>query len=234
MCEGGCGSPGCFPCPDSPKVNIPGNYTISATEVSNADYELFLNEDFAPGFLDSWLPPECAWKTDFTPDEWPSSDNLPVAGVDWCDAWAYCEWSGQHMCGKVGGGPSPMNDVQNPNTNEWFKACSQGGIKNYPYGLVYNGALCNGVDAGFEELTEVGSIATCQGGYNGIYDMSGNVWEWTNECVVDGQIPAQDQQCRQRGGSFYSNGPTLRCGVDSTRARNFRNDNLGIRCCDSL
>jgi hypothetical protein len=233
VCEGVCGTPECGACPDVGQVAIPGGFTVGATEVSNSQYAEFLGVEFTAEFLAGWLPAECGWKTDFTPDEWPGAVDVPVAGVDWCDAWAYCEWSGQRLCGRVGGGPAAQNEVQNPQLNEWFKACSGGGIKNYPYALNYNASACNGMDAGFGELTDVGSLASCVGGYAGIFDMSGNVWEWEDACDPNPNVAPQDQECRQRGGSFYSNANNLRCGVDSVRARNYRNDNLGIRCCDT-
>jgi sulfatase modifying factor 1 len=233
-CAGICGTENCGDCPENGAVAIPGNYSIGATEVRNGDYQAFLDVDFTSEFLDGWLPAECSWKTDFTPDDWPANPeaDLPVNGVDWCDAWAYCEWSGQHMCGRIGGGAVSLADVQNLMTSEWYKACTGGGVKNYPYALNYMAAACNGLDAGIGELTPIGSLMTCVGGYAGIFDMSGNVWEWENSCDTDPQVPSETQECRQRGGSFYSDGPTLRCGVASVRARNYRNDNLGIRCCD--
>jgi sulfatase modifying factor 1 len=69
------------------------------------------------------------------------------------------------------------------------------------------------------------------GGYAGIFDMSGNVFEWSNTCNVDDMLPDNQQECRQHGGSYFSDGPTSRCGIDSVRPRDYRNINLGFRCC---
>ncbi|MCA9485189.1 MAG: SUMF1/EgtB/PvdO family nonheme iron enzyme, partial [Nitrospina sp.] len=147
-----------------------------------------------------------------------------VVGVDWCDATAYCAWAGKRLCGEVGGGPADINDLMNVQNNEWFRACTQGGIKNFPYGLNYNGNRCNTLESGLNDLAPVGSFANCEGGYPGLFDMSGNVWEWTNACNNMGE-------CRRRGGSFFSTGNTASCLIDSVRPRDFRTDHHGLRCC---
>ena len=233
-CAGECGTPNCGDCPEVVDVDIAGGFSITSTEVSHAAYAQFLAVDFDPGFFAAWLPAECEWKNDFTPTDWvPNSpEDLPVVEVDWCDAWAYCAWSGQQLCGKIGGGNIPKADIDNPALDQWHKACTGGGNTIYPYGVGYDPAACNGLDAGFEQLVGVGALASCEGGYPGLFDLSGNVWEWENSCLVDPMKPAQDHNCQQRGGSYFSDDQALRCAVDSTRTRNFRADHLGIRCCD--
>jgi formylglycine-generating enzyme len=226
QCVSTCGTPNCGACPSGPtRVDLDG-YAIDSTEVTAGQYAQFLAIDYAV----SALPPGCEFKTDFTPDEWPFNppQNIPAVGVDWCDAWAFCTWAGKRLCGAIGGGPAELSDVQNPAKNEWYRACAGGGVSNYPYGLNYDGKACNTVDAGFEQLITVGTLPTCEGGYDGVFDMSGNAWEWTNACND------ATNQCRRRGGSFYSDGLTSRCGIDSLRERDFRSLNHGFRCCADL
>jgi sulfatase modifying factor 1 len=235
-CTGECGSPGCGDCPNSPTEGI-DDYTIGATEVTNAEYAQFLAVEFEAGFVAGWLPPECDWKFDFTPDQWQDdlTPNLPVVGVDWCDAWAYCEWSDQHLCGAVGGGPIDLDDINDPALAQWHRACTGGGgTPLYPYGAMYDPGACNGADAGFEQLLEVGSLRNCNGGYPGIFDMSGNVWEWENSCDVIPLIEPEEHLCQMRGGSYFSDAMNLLCSADLSRVRSHRDDNVGIRCCGVL
>ncbi|MCA9683170.1 MAG: SUMF1/EgtB/PvdO family nonheme iron enzyme, partial [Myxococcales bacterium] len=168
-------------------------------------------------------------------DSWASQSNgnvdWPVSRVDWCDAWAYCTWSGGHICGLVGGAPEQMNDYNNATTNEWYRACTDGGTLLYPYGNSYDPNACNGMDAALGTKAEVGSLAGCEGGVAGLFDMSGNVFEWTSACAEADNTPDETEECRYRGGSYFSPSNTLRCSVNATRPRNYRNTNTGIRCC---
>ena len=228
LCENTCGAVDCGECPNGSTVMV-GNYIIDGTEVTAAAYGDFLAIEFDPEYFAQLLPQGCEFKSDFTPDQFPAepSDFIPVVGIDWCDAMAYCTWAGKHLCGAIGGGEAPLNEVQNPATNEWYRACTGGGISNYPYGLMYDPTACNTSDAGWNQLTDVGGLPNCEGGFDGLFDMSGNVWEWTNSC--------NDQnECQRRGGSLFSNGPNSRCGIDSLRTRDYRADSQGFRCCDSI
>ncbi|PRQ01278.1 formylglycine-generating enzyme family protein [Enhygromyxa salina] len=234
LCHGSCGEPGCGACPDGPAPVDRGTYSIDATELPNSYYAQFLDVEFAPEYLPDLLGEACAWKTDFVPLDWPNDPvpTLPVIGVDWCDAMAYCTWAGKHLCGEIGGAPAALNDLQNAANNEWYRACSNSGTTTYPYGLIYAGDACNTIDAGFGQRTNVGSLAECEGGFADLFDMSGNVWEWTNACDNDPMLQPNEQECRRRGGSYFSDGPTTRCGIDSVRPRETRNTSVGFRCCD--
>ena len=162
-----------------------------------------------------------------TIDNWPGTGLTGLAG---CDAESFCRWTGRRLCGQIGGGSEDIALPADPN-GEWFAACSDGNTQNYPYGNGYQALACNGDDLGAGAIVPVASLPACEGGLPELFDMSGNVWEWSDACLPDPGLNDYEQDCRRRGGSWVSTGPLLRCGVDSTRIRSFRANNTGIRCC---
>jgi hypothetical protein len=231
-CADACGTPNCGQCPSVSMVDAQW-FLIDATEVSVGEYLQFAIVDFDASVLSS----TCAWKPQvgwFEPNEWNAQLagdwNKPVFGVDWCDAETYCRWAGKRLCGSVGGGSMLLDQINQP-VDEWYRACSAGGLLLYPYGNNYKKFACNGVEQGKAAVTAVGSLAGCEGGLAGLFDMSGNVWEWTNSCGEEPGLQPWEQDCRRRGGSFYSSTDILRCSIDSRRHRGYRADNTGIRCC---
>jgi hypothetical protein len=236
---GQCESGKCV-CPDE-MVGVPTPisegipYCVDETEVKNSDYAAFLANTTSPA-----QPTECAWNDDFSPPNFTQiakdDPELPVVNVDWCDAWGYCASIGKRLCGKLGGGAHPYTLPQSA-TNEWYVACSAAGSKTYVYGSAYDASACVGIDlfdGGDSGVAfPVTSLDTCQGGYPGLFDMNGNVWEWEQSCNdVDGG-DATVTQCRRRGGSFSDTMSCVRCSScgGSSRSRSSRTTNTGIRCC---
>lgn len=205
-----------------------GSYCIDATEVRNADYEAWLAE--SPSTADQQA--SCSWNTTFTPvSDWPpaaAQQMLPVGFVDWCDAHAYCAGVGKALCGKIGGGPNAFGDQTDATKSAWFNACSAGGANTFPYGGEYDPTACNGMDYMAGNAIDVGTAPGCVGGYPGVYDMSGNMWEWEDSCQTeDGEMDL----CRRRGGSFFSASDLMHCALGADDLRNMADDSIGFRCC---
>lgn len=221
-----CGEPSCGPCPTTKNVAA-GGYGINATEVTNEEYATWLLWQPNPKLQTG----ACAWNTSYLPSQgWPATyPKLPVVYVDFCDAVAYCRWSGRRLCGKIGGGANGFADFADASKSQWYNACSVGGTRPYPYGATYAGGSCNGADYGKGGPVAVGEATACEGGYPSLQDMSGNVWEWEDSC--SGSAGEADL-CRIRGGSYSQSGAALACDADSSLTRNTTGKSVGFRCCE--
>jgi len=219
-------------------VPIGGSFCIDATEVTRWQYAAFL----AAGVDVTAQPAICAWNDDYVPGAWDvqTRDDAPVVGVDWCDARAYCVWAGKRFCGRIGGGSLDLDQSTEPATSdaatsEWTYACSAGGARAYPYGDTYDPTACVTSDAlGFSwdqvpafSFKPVASFPGCVGGFPGIYDMSGNVYEWEDiEATVDG-IDVSGI----RGGCYESLSYDSACDYVGVTVRDSNSLGVGIRCC---
>ena len=95
-----------------------------------------------------------------------SLDQFPVANVSWFDAKTYCEWRQARL----------------PTEAEWEKAARGETAKEYPWGNEWDATITNTGDNDEWEngIAPVGSYPNNKSPY-GVYDMSGNVWEWVED-----------------------------------------------------
>ena len=233
-------------------------FCIDTTEVTNAQYAAFLAARTSNGQHNiGGQPLACSGNTTFTPgmpsdtSRWPQpadKSNYPVTSVDWCDARAFCSWSGKSLCGARAGGPVAYTaDFVDPTKDQWTYACMGGDgttRKEYPYGSNYIASACNagsvanGGEAGLP--VAVKSMSNCVGGFAGLYDMSGNVREWEDACntagTQDGGSFPQNDQCRVRGGSANFQSAEVACASEqsTSQTRGLQRDGLGFRCCGAL
>lgn len=214
-----------------------GTYGIDKTEVARSQYEAWL----ATNPVTSGQPVYCSWNIDFAPDATclegyyackSDCTDHPQICVDWCDAYGYCRSVGKRLCGRIGGQSTSWAGFADPSESQWYNACSSGGVNTFPYGYGgYSPDLCNGGNE-IGETVEVGSLAACESsvpGYSGVYDMSGNVWEWEDCC--EGTGPSDD--CRIRGGGFRSDfydGLPCDSHYNGSRDANLSPE-IGFRCC---
>jgi serine/threonine protein kinase len=131
--------------------------------------------------------------------EYPGGGAVPKTNVSWFDAASACESRGKRLC----------------TSSEWKHAC--GG--KYPYGKTYDPERCNTMGPNGEErdIKPAGSFKQCKSPY-GLYDMSGNVAEWTADKTVNGGNARQD-------------GESATCGNTSSRMASSRSGTVGFRCC---
>lgn len=125
-------------------------------------------------------------------------DNYPVVGVNWKQAKAFCNWrtnlSGLFMSRYNG---TPAHDFRLPTETEWEMA-ARGGQMNtiYPWGSYYTRNQKGCFLANFKPLrgnyvadSQTTTTAMRVGEFDpnpyGIYDMAGNVAEWTNTAFYE-------------------------------------------------
>jgi sulfatase modifying factor 1 len=215
-----------------PAMVVADSFCIDSTEVTSAQYNDFL----LAGPALTGQPSACSWNSSYLPGNgWtytPSEATLPIASVNWCQAHAFCEWAGKHLCGKVGGGSADFANFASSD-NEHYMACSNASTRIYPYGNAFQPDACNGTERDAGQVLPVGSLSGCQGGVPGLFDMSGNVEEWQDACQSNS---GPDDQCLDGTGAFdYGDPPTgTRCDFADSDMRNGQYPDLGFRCCATL
>jgi len=207
-----------------PMVGV-SDFCIDSTEISNEQYEKFRAAVQDAG---KPLPARCVWNTDLAALPWsnPSQKNRPAA-VDFCDAYMYCSWANKHLCGGPKGASLSSGGVNDPSQDLWFAACGGSGKTTYPYGNNYDPSICACEFKKGTAPVDVGTLPQCVGGVNGLFDMSGNVWEWIDSCSGFGV----SDQCVVHGGDFGSYPPNLQCDAGTKVAASARDTYRGFRCC---
>jgi formylglycine-generating enzyme required for sulfatase activity len=198
-----------------------GCFWIDETEVTRAHYADFL-ATFARTSAEALVNviPCKGSNPDFEPDSVPlTPPNRPIAGVDWCDAAAYCAWAGKSLCAKTGAGSASDSRL-------WL-ACTDGANASYNYLKMSEtaGNPCNG-GAASTESSDVKAFSGCATP-RGVYDLVGNVAEWADECLG----ATHQASCVARGGSYASTGTAWGCDAALELPRDYRSAQIGFRCC---
>ena len=115
------------------------------------------NEQYAEFLAATGQVPPLSWKDGVYPE---AEAKYPVTGVTWYEAAEYAAWKGKRL----------------PTEAEWEFAARGPEGRAYPWGDDWDQNLAN-ADGQLTGLRPVG-----QGGRSpfGLYDMSGNAWEWTS------------------------------------------------------
>jgi len=219
----------CIDCPEM-EVLPAGNFQMGETGRRNA----------MPAHTVT-LPAFAIGKHEVTQGEWkavmgdnPSkiaacSDTCPVENISWHDAQEYVK----RLSARTG------KRYRLPTEAEWEYACRAGGEHDYCGGgeadkLAWSGDQYGGIHP----------VGQKQSNAWGLYDMSGNVWEWVQDCMhpdykgapVDGAAwEAPDCKSRVlRGGSWLSGPQYSRAALRFGFTPNFRAGDFGFRVARNL
>ncbi len=151
--------------------------------------------------------------------------NAPVVGVCWYEADAFAKWLTEvRQDGHIYTLPSEV---------EWQAAAAGVLKRRYPWGVKWDGSLCNSFESGIHRTSSVGIFREGNTA-EGISDLAGNVLEWTrndfgreNKSGINGQYPAL---C---GGAWLFNSSYCRCAVRFNYHPDSRNKFTGFRCARS-
>ena len=148
-------------------------FFMDEAQVTNAEFKAFLDATgYAPKHPENFLK---HWPDGKMPE---ALADHPVVYVDLDDARAYAAWCSKRL---------PMEP-------EWQAAAQGGDGREWPWGKLFEPAKCNpgGGTLPVRALPEGRSPV-------GFYQMSGNVWEWTESERDDGHT----RFCILRGGSWF-------------------------------
>jgi formylglycine-generating enzyme required for sulfatase activity len=156
-------------------------------------------------------------------------NNVPVTYVNWYDAQDFIAWLNKIACG----------GYRLPSEAEWEYAGTAGGIhKTYCGGDDYNAVAWTSENSGGKPHPVGGKKAN----NFGLYDMSGNVWEWvqdpwhesyngapTNGSAWVGDTVHKTESRVLRGGSWSSSIRSAHAAYRDDNSPGYRYDDYGFR-----
>jgi len=199
--------------------------------------------------IEDWLrgrPVEERHQPFFWEDPQWNAANLPVVGVTWFEAEAYCCWLTEQLKDQLPAGWR----VRLPTEAEWEKAArrspspSGGGLGwgLWPWGNEWDSERCNMEESQLNATTPVGMYPR-GASFDGVEDLIGNVWEW---CWDGWDIKAYQDRDGQtdpltrhnntrvlRGGAFDDNRRICRAAFRYRDIPYLFSQNFGFRVCAS-
>lgn len=220
-------------------VNVYPDTTCWVNDFRNSDNELYLRNYFSN----------------------PTYNEYPVVGVTWEQANAFCAWRTDYLLKGLGGEARYIQRYRLPTEAEWEYAARGKEGNEFPWENkdVKSGDGC--FYANFKpdkgNYTEDGNLITSRVGIykpnsNGLYDMAGNVAEWTSTVYTEAGVDAMNdlnpelsynaakedpyrlKKKSVRGGSWKDPESYIRSAWRSWEYQNQPRSYIGFRCVRSL
>jgi formylglycine-generating enzyme len=189
----------------------------------------------------------------------PAFGNYPVVGVSWKQATAFCEWRTHYLNSFLESKKrTPESDFRLPNEAQWEYAARGGRSQApYPWGGYYlrnkKGCLLANFKPGRGNYPEDGGFYTVRADAYwpndfGLYNMAGNVAEWTSSLYYEGGYnfqhdmnpdirwnakdtdPPRMKRKVIRGGSWKDVGYFLQTGTRNYEYQDTSKSYIGFRC----
>ncbi len=241
------------------------SFALGKYDVTRAEYAVFVRETGYP-------PGDGCGKDSFKWDKQPNltwqnpgfsqTDRDPAVCVSWQDARAYILWLNSKLRGRVsksGDGPYRL-----PSEAEWEYAARAGTTTKFYWGdddaaapvhAWFNAnSGCEKVEGLFCDHGQTHPVGAKPPNAFGLYDMAGNVWQWTEDCYdnnyagtpADGRanetpssdVHANDSQGKclrvDRGGSWMFPARLLRSATRERNPADYRDAIMGFRVARTL
>jgi len=227
--------------------------------------------DFLNTYIVNIYPDTTCWVNDF-----PNADNetymryyfsnpayndYPVVGVTWEQANAFCAWRTEYLLKGLGGAARYVQRYRLPTEAEWEYAARGKDQNEFPWD---NEDVASGKGCFFANFkpdngnyTKDGNLITSRVGIyaansNGLFDMAGNVAEWTSTIYTEAGVEAMNDINPQlkynaaiedpyrlkkksvRGGSWKDPESYIRSAWRSSEYQNQPRSYIGFRCVRSL
>ncbi len=217
-------------------------FFIAETEVTNRQFQLFVDAvpEWKPSNREALLSTGLVsdgylvtWNEDRFPAD---SGDLPVTGISWHAASAYCAWL---QTGLVASRPGSI--VRLPTEAEWEWA-ARGGLRGMPYP---SGDKPGRSVFFVKDISGPGPAGSSEPNGYGLRDMAGNVWEWCADSFAPaaylltsldpssnrrfaGSLPETSEKV-VRGGSWNNQKELLRVYTRGSQPADWCTSQLGFR-----
>jgi formylglycine-generating enzyme required for sulfatase activity len=194
------------------RVTIPAPFALARTEITQAQWREVMGENPSQ-FKDC-------------------GDNCPVERISWLDAQEFVK----QLSERTG------QQYRLPSEAEWEYACRANRRQNFCGGNDVDSIAWharNSAGGFFSKKPGAREVAQKQANAWGLHDMSGNVWEWVEDCHKDDYRgapvngnSANDGDCDRRvlrGGSWYNDPPLSRATFRSAQPESASHSYFGLR-----
>ncbi len=200
--------------PENPAHNVELEpYHIDTHEVTHSSYMKFVNATNAK-------------KPRYWDDPDFNGSNQPVVGISWKAAQSYCKWKSGRL----------------PTEAEWEKASRGKRSIDFPWGNEPPDSTRLNFNEELKKTAPVGSYEAGKSDY-GVYDLSGNVAEWTYDwhqaefyifsSKANPVGPQKGQYKVIRGGNWRNDAKDVNMIYRNATIPSIRNKTLGFRCAQS-